>query len=231
MDSLPLRVFPASDAALVVEATSAAGARRLVGLAEALRGVLTGGQRVDVVAGFDSLLIRYDPSEVSPAEVEAAIAGIDQTAKPLAARRLVIPAVYGGVEGPDLSEVAALHGMEAQEVVARHTAIDYRIRCIGFSPGFPYLEGLDTALQTARLSVPRVRVPAGSVAIGGEHTGVYPTASPGGWRLIGRTPLTLFDPQRDPPVPYGAGDIVRFTAINRDEFERLRGSAPLVEPV
>lgn len=119
---------------------------------------------------------------------------------------------YGGDAGPDLADVAHHTGLAADEVVRRHTAADYRVAMLGFAPGFPYLLGLDPALATPRLATPRERVPAGSVAIGGAQTGLYPQASPGGWRVIGRTDAVLFDPARDPPTALQPGDRVRFVA-------------------
>lgn len=119
---------------------------------------------------------------------------------------------YGGDAGPDLAALAAHAGLTADEVVRRHTASDYRVAMLGFAPGFPYLLGLDPALAMPRLATPRERVPAGSVAIGGAQTGLYPQAGPGGWRLIGRTDAVLFDPARDPPTVLQPGDHVRFVA-------------------
>jgi KipI family sensor histidine kinase inhibitor len=127
---------------------------------------------------------------------------------------------YGGADGPDLERVAAHAGLSAGEVVARHAASDYTVAMLGFAPGFPYLLGLDAALHVPRRANPRTRVPAGSVAIGGAQTGIYPRELPGGWNLIGCTPLTLFDPCRDQPCLLAPGDRVRFHAIGAAEFER-----------
>ena len=128
-------------------------------------------------------------------------------------RTLEVPVRYGGAEGPDLEEVARLHGMTADGVVRLHLSGDYLVYFLGFSPGFPYMGGMPARIATPRLSAPRVRVPAGSVAIGGEHTGIYPVASPGGWRIIGRTPLDIFRLDRDPLTLLNMGDHVRFAAI------------------
>lgn len=140
---------------------------------------------------------------------------------PMGEREIVIPVCYGDEFGPDLLEVAAHAGITHHEVVARHTATEYTVAMLGFAPGFPYLLGLDPALHVPRRANPRTRVPAGSVAIGGAQTGIYPRELPGGWHLIGRTPLTLFDPDRKPPCLLAPGDRVRFRAINADEFARL----------
>ncbi len=131
-----------------------------------------------------------------------------------------IPVCYDAEFALDLDEIAQHAGLGAQEVVDLYCASEYRVHCIGFTPGFPFLGGLPSKLATPRRSTPRKEIPSGSVAIGGAQTGIYPVQSPGGWNLIGRTPLRLFDPQKNPPALLRAGDRVRFCAISRDEFER-----------
>ena len=117
---------------------------------------------------------------------------------------------YGGADGVDLAEVARLHGLSERDVVALHSSVVYTVGFLGFSPGFAYLLGLPPTIATPRLATPRTRVPAGSVAIGGEFTAVYPQTTPGGWRLIGRTSMPLFDASSDPPARLAPGDRVRF---------------------
>jgi biotin-dependent carboxylase-like uncharacterized protein len=131
-----------------------------------------------------------------------------------------VPVLYGGEFGPDLDEVAARAGMSADEVVATHAGTEYRVYMMGFMPGFPYLGGMSPRIATPRLGTPRIAVPAGSVGIAGGQTGIYPTESPGGWRLIGRTPMHLFNAARTPPAAIEAGDHVRFVSIGRAEYER-----------
>ncbi len=141
----------------------------------------------------------------------------------LAKSRLVeIPVCYGGEFGPDLGRVAAQARLFPDEVVKRHAAAKYLVHLIGFAPGFPYLGGLPRELITPRHAKPRMAVPAGSVAIGGEQTGIYPQVTPGGWNLIGCTPLRLFQAESEPPVLLQAGYEVRFKAITPDEFKRLQ---------
>jgi inhibitor of KinA len=140
------------------------------------------------------------------------------------ARLVEIPLCYDSEFAPDLDEVAKRAGLLAQEVVDLHSKSEYRVSCVGFTPGFPYLTGLPDKLATPRRAVPRKEIPAGSVAIGGNQTGIYPIKSPGGWNVIGRTPLKLFDPAGDPPALLRAGDRVRFRAIARDQFETMRTS-------
>lgn len=132
-----------------------------------------------------------------------------------------IPVCYGGDHGPDLEAVAKHAGLSPDAVVARHAGGEYTVAMLGFAPGFPYLLGLDAALHVPRRDNPRTRVPAGSVAIGGAQTGIYPKELPGGWHLIGRTPLSLFDAHRASPALLAPGDRVRFRAIDAAEFARL----------
>lgn len=169
------------------------------------------------VPGYSSLLLIYDPLENSFAEIERWILDflenssgeIDQSNK-----EIIIPVHYGGENGPDLDFVAAFHHISTEEVVRRHTGGVYRVGMMGFTPGFPYLMGLDPSIATPRLDTPRVQVPAGSVGIAGEQTGVYPLESPGGWQIIGRTEKILFDPGIAPHFLLSPGDTVRFVPLN-----------------
>ena len=131
-----------------------------------------------------------------------------------------IPVCYESEFAFDLEHVARHAGVDWKEVVDLHCGAEYRVHCVGFTPGFPFLGGLPRKLATPRRDVPRKEIPAGSVAIGGKQTGIYPIKSPGGWNVIGRTPLQLFDPQKNPPALLRAGNRVRFRAITREEFER-----------
>lgn len=138
---------------------------------------------------------------------------------------LEIAVCYGGDHGPDLDAVAAHAGIHPDDVVTRHAAAAYTVAMLGFAPGFPYLLGLDAALATPRLDTPRMRVPAGSIGIGGTQTGIYPREGPGGWRLIGRTPLALFDAARSPPSLLHPGQSLRLVAIDAGEFEKRAAAA------
>ena len=140
----------------------------------------------------------------------------------LSIRKIVpIPVCYGGEFGPDLANVAQLAGLSEDEVIAIHTERDYLIDMLGFLPGFAYLGGLDERLHTPRLAVPRTRIEPGSVGIGGAQTGIYPLASPGGWQIIGRTPLKPYDPDREEPILYAAGEYLRFVPITPDEYTAI----------
>lgn len=224
-DALLLRFGDSVDIDLNAEVHAAARALRGAGL----RGV------VDIAPAYASILLRFDPSAWSdvadgpPHErLEQALRAALRQAPPAERTSadgpiVEIPVCYGGAHGPDLAELAAHAGMSPEEVVARHGAAVYTVAMLGFAPGFPYLLGLDPALHMPRRATPRTRVPAGSVAVGGAQTGVYPRELPGGWNLIGRTPLALFEPRRDPPCLLAPGDRVRFRAITADEFSALAG--------
>jgi inhibitor of KinA len=234
-DPYGCRFFPLGDQAVLVEMgttlTPALNDRvhalsaRL--LANPLSGVL------DIVPAYVTLAVHYDagriakdlgqrgsPREAVLAWVEAELSGL-QTVPRDAGRRIEIPVCYGGEWGEDLGELAQAAGLSAEEFAGLHGAGEYRVHLVGFAPGFAYLGGLDARLHAPRRASPRARVPAGSVAIGGEQTGVYPLESPGGWNLIGRTPLRMFDPARDPACLLAAGDRVTFLSIDRTRFDAL----------
>ena len=137
------------------------------------------------------------------------------------AQAIEIPVCYDREFAPDLPEVAEKAGLAEDEVVRRHSSANYRVSCVGFTPGFPFLSGLPAELATPRRATPRKEIPAGSVGIGGAQTGIYPRKSPGGWNLIGRTPLRLFDVEREPPALFRAGDRVRLRRVSREEFNAL----------
>jgi inhibitor of KinA len=136
-------------------------------------------------------------------------------------RLVILPVLYGGEQGPDLDFVARHHQLSVEEVIALHSGPEYLVYMIGFAPGFPYLGGLPERLATPRLEKPRLSVPKGSVGIGGAQTGVYSVDSPGGWRLIGRTPVPLYDPRKDPPALLQAGDRVRFRPVTAAEAAEI----------
>jgi KipI family sensor histidine kinase inhibitor len=134
-----------------------------------------------------------------------------------------IPVWYGGAVGPDLEYLAGRVGLTEEEVIKRHSDVEYLVYLLGFLPGFPYLGGMDPSIALPRRAQPRTRVPRGSVGIGGSQTGIYPLDSPGGWHLIGRTPISLFEPDKDEPTLLRPGDRVRFVAISEAEFLELGG--------
>ncbi|MFI3168334.1 MAG: 5-oxoprolinase subunit PxpB [Faecalibacterium sp.] len=171
----------------------------------------------ETVPSFASLLVYYNPLltdyPTMKAAVEHAIAAMGEVAA-ATGKTVEIPVCYGGKYGEDLAFIAQHAGLSEAEVIALHSAQPYRIYMLGFLPGFPYLGGLDERLHTPRLANPRTKIPAGSVGIGGQQTGIYPMASPGGWQLLGRTPLRLFAPEKGGKLPYLAGDSIRFVPID-----------------
>jgi KipI family sensor histidine kinase inhibitor len=186
----------------------------------------------EVIPTYRSVGIEYDPLATSFEEMQARIrevaAHVDL--RNLRTPKLVqIPTVYGGEFGPDLPFVAEHAGLSEAEVIRLHSQPRYHVYMIGFTPGYVYLGGLPERLHTPRLSSPRIRVPRGSVAIGGSQTGIYPVESPGGWRIIGRTYLTLFDPTREIPTPIVPGDAVQFVPITEAEFLRAKSCEPRAE--
>ena len=169
----------------------------------------------EVIPGMNNITLLLSVPQADPVE---ALEKLQQwweeseSAQP-EVRHIDIPVIYGGAEGPDLEDVARLHNLTARQAVEMHSSAEYVVYFLGFQPGFGYLGGLPEALHTPRRAVPRVKVPRGSVGIGGSHTGVYPLASPGGWQIIGNTPLALFDPQASSSTLLRPGDSVRFVPL------------------
>lgn len=213
-------VKPAGDAALVVEFGTAIDPEinRKVQVLNAKVQKIDG--IVETVPTFRSLMILYDPLMISYRKLKKSIRRIPVDAVETVdkGRLIEIPVCYGGAYGEDLKDVAEHAGLTEDEVIKRHSEREYPVYMMGFLPGFPYLGGMDPQLETPRLKTPRTVIPAGSVGIGGAQTGIYPLESPGGWRLIGRTPLRLYDPEGETPVLLRAGDRLRFIPITEEEF-------------
>ena len=181
----------------------------------------------ECVPTFVSLTVYYDPFLISLKKLKSKIEEINSRyvgEEGEKKRVFIIPVCYEGEFAPDLKDVAEHAGMSEDEVIRIHTGTDYLIYMLGFLPGFPYLGGLDERIHTPRLSSPRTRIPAGAVGIGGEQTGIYPLASPGGWRLIGQTPIKPYDPERAEPILYKAGDYIRFKPVSRKEYDEILSS-------
>ena len=214
--------FPAGDLALVVELGDAISPeinRKVRSLTDALEAGSIPGV-FDFLPTYRSVLVYYDPLIATSGKVQDGIERLLESAEvtDTGTRHIVhIPTLYGGDLGPDIAFVAEHNSIDEQEVVRIHSSADYLVYMMGFSPGFAYLGGLDERLATPRLQSPRTEIPAGAVGIAETQTGVYPMASPGGWQLIGRTPLKLFDPSRERPVLLSAGDYVRFVPIESQE--------------
>ncbi len=222
-----VQIVPAGDSMLLVRfdggidpATNA----RAIGVAARLRQSAVPGVR-DIVPSYRAVAIYFDPVRTDRPQFERALdeAIVDRPGPPAAVGRLKrVPVCYGDEFGPDLEDVARFGGVSPDEVVAIHSASIYRVYMLGFMPGFAYMGVVDDRIAAPRLAVPRARVDAGSVGIAGRQTGVYPSQTPGGWRIIGRTPVRPFDQDREHPFFFTAGDEVQFYPVTRSEFAELQ---------
>ena len=228
-------LFPDGDAALVLAFPARLDPRinaRCVAVAEALRRRPVQGVR-DVVEAFATVTVHFDPLAGDADEIEAVLRSLAEKATAPAGedslppgREIRLPVCYGGARGPDLADVARFARCSEAEVVERHCRASYRVYMLGFQPGFAYMGAVDPRIAAPRREVPRVHVPAGSVGIAARQTGVYPVASPGGWQLVGRTPVRMFDMSRSDPFLLAAGDLVRFEPIDEASYNRLEGGRP-----
>lgn len=178
----------------------------------------------EVVPTYRSLLIYYNPVYANIIELKNKIQGLIENLPAIKARdpkTFFVPVLYGGEFGPDLPFVAKFNNLSESEVVQLHTSVKYKIYMIGFAPGFPYLGGMVEKISAPRLETPRKLVKAGSVGIAGKQTGIYPIDDPGGWRIIGRTPIKLYNPLNDPPVLFSAGDYIKFESISQNEYDEI----------
>ncbi len=179
---------------------------------------------VEWVPTYGAVMVYYQPYRIRYRELCQQLEAIEENRVPVTeedTRVVELPVVYGGEYGPDLGRVAEKNGLSPQEVIQIHSDPAYRVYMLGFVPGFPYLGGMSERIATLRLKDPRPRIPAGSVGIAGSQTGVYPLETPGGWRIIGRTPVRLYDPDRNPPVLLRAGDLVRFRPISGETYREM----------
>ena len=180
---------------------------------------------IDIIPAFCSLLINYDPRVISYGEMKKRvqeIVKVEVKAGETKKKVYEIPVCYGGEFGPDIQAIADHAGLSVEEVIEIHSSRDYLIYMLGFLPGFCYLGGLDERIHTPRLASPRLKISAGSVGIGGSQTGIYPLDSPGGWQLMGMTPVKTYDPDREVPILVEAGDYIRFVPIDETEFYRIK---------
>lgn len=179
----------------------------------------------DLIPAFASLLINYDPRVIGYKDLKARIEEllkIEVSEEASEARVFEIPVCYGGEYGPDIANIAENAGLSEQEVIDIHCSKDYLIYMLGFLPGFVYLGGLDERIHTPRLANPRISIPAGSVGIAASQTGIYPLNSPGGWQLLGMTPVKTYDPERETPILVEAGDYIRFVPVTEEEFLKIK---------
>lgn len=222
-----IRIRTAGDAAILLEfgrEISPEINQRIKSAVEAIRDQHIEGI-VDIIPAFCSLLVNYDPRVHSYGEMKEymeKIVRMEVKTGSQIRRIFEIPVLYGGEYGPDLAAIAEHAKLTEEEVIQIHTSCDYLIYMLGFLPGFCYLGGLDERIHTPRLANPRLKIPAGSVGIGGSQTGIYPLDSPGGWQLMGLTPVKTYDPERKDPILVHAGEYIRFVQIDEAEFERIR---------
>lgn len=220
------RILPLGDSGVTVEfgdSIAPATNDQVIAFAQGLDTLTISGV-VDVAPTYRSVSVYFDPLLTDLDDLERRLKELaanlpQQPTGP--GRTIEIPVAYGVDLGPDLADVARLAGVSEQEVVALHGSTDYRVYMLGFSPGFPYLGTVPATIAIPRLAEPRTKVPAGSVGIAGTQTGIYPQESPGGWRLIGRTPVKLYDPQGSRPFLLEPGDHVRFVEISYEEYWRM----------
>jgi inhibitor of KinA len=227
-----MKITPLGDSAVLIEVGG--DGERVRDLAVAVTAQRMPGV-FDVVPSFTTLAVYYDPlrfskeGAVRPFDaVSTWLRGLEASLSGASSADIVehiVPVCYGGEYGPDLLSLAQAKNLSAEEVVSLHASAAYDVRAIGFSPGFPYLSGLPESLHMARKSAPRVSVPAGSVGIGGTQTGIYTLQTPGGWQIIGRTPLRLFRPESEKPSLMKVGDKVRFRSVSIEEFLEMERSA------
>jgi KipI family sensor histidine kinase inhibitor len=229
------RIVPLGDAAVLVEFSETldlAVNARIQQLAVAIRRRGMPWIR-DVVPALGALVLHLDPTQFSPGSsarnaaaelIRDSLDGELPDPEKLA-RRVEVPVCYATEQAPDLAEIAAFCGLDIEEVIRIHCASPHRVLMVGFVPGHPYIGGLDPALSVPRRATPRVKVAAGSIAIANAQTVVYPFTTPGGWNIIGRTPLRVFDAAREPPAIFAPGDCVEFVPIGLEHFEELAGAA------
>jgi inhibitor of KinA len=224
--STAFRIVPAGDSTLLVQFENRIDPvvnARAIGLAHAIEAAAIAGVR-DIVPTYRSVAVFFDPLRT---QVDGLVREIEREAgRPAEVASdpptpLRVPVCYESDCGPDLGDVARFAGMSTDEVVAIHTGATYRVFMLGFFPGFAYMGVVDDRIAAPRHSTPRVRVPKGSVGIAGRQTGIYPSDAPGGWQLIGRTPIEPFNLARSSPFLFKAGDSVQFVSVDRAEFERL----------
>lgn len=225
---MPVKLHTVGEDALMLYLGASADEQALASVQAAVAAIehALGSELVDLVPSYASVLILYNPLQSSRLDiarrVRAALEAL-QVQPAVTARTVVLPVYYAPEAGADLESLAACAGISTDELIALHTGRAYRVYAIGFAPGFAYLGEVDERIAMPRLATPRAAVPRGSVAIAERQTAVYPAASPGGWNLIGRCPVRMFDPTAQPHMPVAVGDSVRFESVDRARYLALGG--------
>lgn len=221
-----VKYLPAGDRALVMEFANeidpAVNQKIRASIKAVEKSSISGIQ--EMIPTYRSVLVIYNPLQIKFAQLVESLKKIESSIgneKEETGIVFEIPTVYGGEYGPDINFVAEHNNLSVEEVIDIHTSKDYLIYMLGFTPGFTYLGGMSDKIETPRLATPRTAIPAGSTGIAGKQTGIYPIQSPGGWQLIGKTPVKLYNPYNEPPVFMHAGDYIRFKKINEKDFEEI----------
>jgi inhibitor of KinA len=223
-----LKYLPSGDSAIIIKTGNEISENQNFRIRKLLYGIekekINGV--IDFIPAYNELMICYDPLILSFHQLLDQLHSLENKQDDIQlpdSKIIPVPVLYGGEAGPDLNEVAERNGLTPEKVIEIHTSTDYLIYMLGFTPGFCYLGGMDECIATPRKAQPRLNIPAGSVGIADKQTGIYPMDSPGGWQLIGKTPLRLFDPARDPVFLFSPGDHIRFFGIGEEEFLRISG--------
>lgn len=228
------KFLPFGDSALVVEVGDKISLEineKVIALCKAISEAKIRGVE-ELVPTYRSLLIRYDPLKTTYEQLAYQIRDIEKLLEKRSilkeGKKVIIPVSYGGEFGPDIKYVAKYHGLSEEQVIRLHSEREYRVYMIGFVAGFPYMGQVPDEIATPRLETPRLKVPPGSVGIAENQTGIYPCEAPGGWRIIGRTPIKLFDPFQKPPSLLRPGDKVKFKPISKETFKAMAEAAPSI---
>lgn len=224
-----VKIVPHGDASMLVEWGAVIDPKinqKITGLVSLFKDQKIEGV-IDFIPAFSSLLINYDPRIIAYRRLKKItedLLTIEISNNQLNKRIFEIPVCYGGEYGPDIEFIAKNAQLTKEELIQIHSGTDYLIYMLGFLPGFSYLGGLDDRIHTPRLNNPRKAIPAGSVGIGGSQTGIYPLESPGGWQLLGRTPIKTYDPEREEPILFEAGDYIRFVPVDQATYQEIEAA-------